>query len=64
MKLVSKIKLKNTNNSKSGINKLNSEIFNMLESMVKNSKEANKGNNKLADVKPSIILRDSEFGKY
>lgn len=58
--LMSKFKFKSNNKIGNDINKLNPEILNMIESMVKN----NKGDSKSVEGKPSIILSDSEFGKY
>ncbi|SHI68452.1 methyl-accepting chemotaxis protein [Lutispora thermophila] len=61
---ISKFKLKKTNISKNGISKLNPEILDMIESIVKTNKDANNDNDKSVDGRPSIILNDSEFGKY
>jgi len=42
--------------------KLNPEILDMIETMIKNNKESNKYN--FDDSKPNIVLNNSEFGKY
>lgn len=62
--LMSKFKFKNNNKIRNDINKLNPEILDMIESMVKNNKDVNKVDIKPADGKPNIILSDNEFGKY
>lgn len=61
--MVSKFKLKDIKNSKNNMNKLNPEVLTMIETMVNNSKDSNNNSN-LSENKPSIILSDSEFGKY
>lgn len=60
--MVSKFKLKENKGNKDNISKLNPEVLSMIENMVKNRKDAS--DSKLSESKPSILLSDSEFGKY
>jgi len=62
--MISRFKLKKTNKSSNDFNNLNPEILNMIESLVKNRKNADKGNDILTDDKPGIMLSDDEFEKY
>ena len=61
--MVSKFKLKKKNSGKKDINKLDPEILDMIETLVKNQKDADKGSSTLDD-KPSIILSENEYEKY
>lgn len=61
--LVSKFRLKEYGRRKSDINRLNSDVLGMIETMVNNN-DKNKDNKMSEGSKPSIILSDNEFGKY
>lgn len=62
--MVSKFKLRHYNQRNTEIKKLNPEILSMIESIVNKNQEPNQANHPLLDGKPSIVLSDSEFGKY
>jgi len=62
--MISRFKLKKSKKGKNDINKLDPEILEMIESMVRNNRDINKDNNRAEDDKTSNVLSDSEFGKY
>jgi len=62
--MISKFKLKKINTGKNYIKKINPEILDMIESLVKNNEDANKGNVPSVDDKHGVILSDNEFEKY
>ena len=61
--MVGRFKLKESKADRSDSKKINPDLLNMIENIA-NNKETDIEDSKSQETKPSIVLSDSEFGKY